>query len=108
MRVRGWWAALLLLLAVGSATASAQELSPDRRPLEGGGSQGRREGGEKAPDKDGESAVESLFDLFTGSGRRSPGEGQVCTWDSCPTGLQCCCCGDRCVCKTECSFRPCP
>jgi hypothetical protein len=50
--------------------------------------------------------ADQYLDFFSGEGRtdqRRPS----CRGRECPSGTQCCCCGDRCYCKEECSFQPC-
>jgi hypothetical protein len=46
-----------------------------------------------------------LFDFF--SDERPPTTERGCAVGSCPSGMQCCCCGDECYCKRECSLQRC-
>jgi hypothetical protein len=49
--------------------------------------------------------TERFLDLF--SEERRPTTERGCARGACPSGMQCCCCGDECYCKRECSLRPC-
>lgn len=101
MRIVGWIAAALLALSLAPGPTHGQQFRAEQAP---GGDQ--RRGAQTDPAPSGESAIDSLLQLFSGD-RRLRLEGAACNWDSCPPDLQCCCCGDRCVCKKECSFQPC-
>jgi hypothetical protein len=46
-----------------------------------------------------------LLDFF--SDGRPPTTEHGCAVGSCPSGMQCCCCGDECYCKRECSLQRC-
>jgi hypothetical protein len=104
MRIVGFMGWVMLVSALELTPVGAQQLSPDRRPIDRAES-GREQ--DKADDKARENPFEGLLDLFSGRSQRTGAEGRSCSWDSCPGDMQCCCCGDRCVCKKECSFQPC-
>ena len=106
MRIGRWLTALLVMLALALPPAVAQQFSPDQRAFDLAGSTGTQDQ-EKVPDEPGQNAFKDLLNLFSGRAQRTGAEGGSCTWDSCPGDMQCCCCGDRCVCKKECSFQPC-
>ena len=46
-----------------------------------------------------------FLDFF--SDERPPTTERGCAVGSCPSGMQCCCCGDECYCKRECSLQRC-
>jgi hypothetical protein len=47
-----------------------------------------------------------LLDFFS-DGHPPPTTERGCAVGSCPSGMQCCCCGDQCYCKRECSLQRC-
>jgi hypothetical protein len=51
--------------------------------------------------------ADEYLNFFSGDGGRTDQRRPSCRGRECPSGMQCCCCGDRCYCKEECSFQPC-
>jgi hypothetical protein len=49
--------------------------------------------------------TDRLLDFF--SDERPPTTERGCVTGSCPSGTQCCCCGNECYCKRECSLKRC-
>jgi hypothetical protein len=88
-------AALLALLA--GAAVPAPAAASDRLGFAAGGSGG---GGLKQ-------WADEYLNFFSGDGGRTDQRRPSCRGRECPSGTQCCCCGDRCYCKEACSFEPC-
>src|SRR5918994_810504 len=110
MRGRGFAAVLMLLLALATTGVCAP-----RAALAGSGADGalvfragaaERGGGEKGGGIK-QWADEYLNFFSGGAAGRTDQRRPSCGARVCPSGSQCCCCGDRCYCKEQCSFEPC-
>ena len=101
MRLRNLLVSALLFLAVGMTIASAGSACAQAPEMQFRKQEGT-EGGSWME------WVDRYLNLLPGEGASGfRGETSSCAGRGCPTGLQCCCCGDRCSCKQECSFQPC-